>query len=387
MKILIFYPKDQIKDSGGPSGYLFNLLSNYKGNEIELLPCQGKTKSSSLKMFLKKAPSFLVNVFKILYHVKYFFSLKKGSNLDIDFDKYDIIHFHDCFSYYSIRKKLVDYKGKILLTNHTPTSPQVEMFDFYLTNFEKKIFEFEKTIINDACSYAFKNADYIIYPTLTSDESYYKDWPEYANIIKNKKIITLLTGVKEKPVNIKREDFRRKYNISDNDFVFCYIGRHVDVKGYDTFKSLFDLFKNCPNVKFLIAGKEGPLYGFDNDRWIEVGRTKDSGSVINACDCFVLPNKETYFDIVLLEVLSIGKPIITSYTGGNKYFKNKSEGIFLYSNFDELKKMAYDILSKDDLDLQKMGNANRKLYKLEFTREKFLFNYLNLLQKVYKNEI
>ena len=70
-----------------------------------------------------------------------------------------------------------------------------------------------------------------------------------------------------------------------------------------------------------------------------------------------------------------------------KYFKNKSEGIFLYSNFDELKKMAYDILSKDDLDLQKMGNANRKLYKLEFTREKFLFNYLNLLQKVYKNEI
>lgn len=387
MKVLIYFKKSEIKDSGGPSGYLYNLLGNYKGNDIQLLDSFNGSSNTSIKKFLKKAPSFLLSIFRIFYHSRYLLSLKKGFKSNIDFNKYDIIHFHDCFSYYSVRKQLENYNGKILLTNHTPTTPQIEMCDFYLTKFERKYLGFERKIINEACDFAFRNCDYIIYPTSTSDESYYDEWKEYADIIKNKKIIQLLTGIKEKKVNIGRKEFREKYNICEDDFVFCYVGRHASVKGYDVFKTLFELFKNDPKVKFLVAGKEGPLFGINDKKWIEIGWTNDSGSVINACDCFVLPNKETYFDIVLLEVLSLGIPVITSFTGGNKYFLNKSNGIFLYQTKEELYKIAAKIRSYDKSKLKEIGNLNKELYLKNFTREQFINNYLIILDKVANNEI
>lgn len=387
MKILIYYRKSQINDSGGPSGYLFNLFGQYDGDKIEFLPESKYAKNSNTKNFFKKAPKFIYSVLRVIYHMKYLLSLKKGNNVDLDFNKYDIIHFHDCFSYYLIRKQLSNYKGKILLTNHTPTSPQVEMYDFYLSKFENKFLKFERKIINDACEFAYKNCDYVVYPTLTADESYYDDRKDYGEIIKKKKVLTLLTGIREKAVNISREEVRKKYNISNDDFVFCYVGRHAPVKGYETFKHLFKYFKDDQKVKFLIAGKEGPLFGFKDDKWIEVGRTKDSGSIINAADCFVLPNKETYFDIVLLEVLSIGKPLITSFVGGNKYFLNKSKGILLYKDFDELVKFAKMIRKESQESLKEMGKLNKGLYYNEFTREKFLENYLDLVKKVVNNEL
>ncbi len=52
------------------------------------------------------------------------------------------------------------------------------------------------------------------------------------------------------------------------------------------------------------------------------------------CSCCLI--KETYFDLVMLEVLSLGKIIIASYTGGNKYFKSSfAKGVFTYSKLEE----------------------------------------------------
>lgn len=69
--------------------------------------------------------------------------------------------------------------------------------------------------------------------------------------------------------------------------------------------------------------------GLKDSRWKEVGWTNDSQSIIAASDVFVLPNRETYFDIIMLEVLSCGKIVIASRTGGNKYFeKIGAKGVF-----------------------------------------------------------
>ena len=61
--------------------------------------------------------------------------------------------------------------------------------------------------------------------------------------------------------------------------------------------------------------------GLKTDHWIEVGWTNDPHSLIAASDVFVLPNHETYFDLILLEVLSLGVPVVMSRTGGNKFFE------------------------------------------------------------------
>ena len=52
-------------------------------------------------------------------------------------------------------------------------------------------------------------------------------------------------------------------------------------------------------TKFLIAWKEYPIKWLNNDRWIEIWWTDKPYEIIKASDIFILPNKETYFDLIL----------------------------------------------------------------------------------------
>ena len=140
------------------------------------------------------------------------------------------------------------------------------------------------------------------------------------NFEKKKKHRYMPTGIVGCKAKVNREDFRKKYGIPDNAFVISYAGRHNEIKGYADLKKLGEKLLADKNVYFLIAGKEEPMTGLKNDHWIEVGWTNDPHSLIAASDVFVLPNHETYFDLILLEVLSLGVPVVMSRTGGNKYF-------------------------------------------------------------------
>lgn len=99
----------------------------------------------------------------------------------------------------------------------------------------------------------------------------------------------------------------------------------------------------------------------EHERWIEVGWTNDPHSIIAASDVFVLPNKETYFDLIMLEVLSLGKLIVASNTGGNKYFSNFNEcGILLYNSKEEAVSLIKKIMDLTSEEREKLGEANKK---------------------------
>lgn len=388
MKILIYFNKQEISDRGGPSGYLYNLLRNYEGNEIQLLDYPTMNSGFLKKVYLK-LPNFVKQFYRLLHNIKLIKDLKKGDHYkNLDFSQFDIIHFNECFSLYKERKFLRNYKGIIVLTNHTPSAPKVEIMDTFLTGFEKKLLRKKRSIFFDELfKYAFLKADYICYPTKFSDEAYFKERPEYKKIIENKKIIYLLTGITEKGYKLSREEFRKKYNISQQSFVISYVGRHLETKGYDVLKEVFNTFKNQKKFTFLIGGKEYPLKGYKNEKnRIEVGRTNDAGSLIHSSDVFILPNKETYFDIVLLEVLSLGVPIICSFTGGNKYFYGLSKGILFYKTTEELiDKISY-VSNLNKKELENMGQDNRKLYDSRFTNSVFVHDYLDLMRSLLKYE-
>ena len=170
---------------------------------------------------------------------------------------------------------------------------------------------------------------------------------------------------------------RKKYGIPIDSFVISYVGRHNEIKGYDALKELGKhLLDAYDNVYVFIAGTEGPLYHLEHNRWIEVGWTKDPGSVIQASDIFVLPNKETYFDLVMLEVLSLGQIVVASYTGGNK------SGIFLYNNNIEAENIISQIIKMPEEERKELRRKNLELYKAEFTNEAFAKRYINSLQKI-----
>ena len=167
-----------------------------------------------------------------------------------------------------------------------------------------------------------------------------------------------------------------------------YVGRHNEVKGYDSLKKMAARILNIKDdVFFLIAGKEEPLKGLKSQNWKEAGWINDAESVINAADVFILPNKETYFDLVLLEVLSMGKPVIISRTGGNKFFeKLNSDGIYVYESEKEAVDIILKMKEKGMEELENLGQMNQTIYEKYFTPLIFAQNYIKLLKDILSKE-
>lgn len=388
MKVLIYLEKSTIEPVGGPRGYVYNLKCGLEANNIDVVDFLDnqennlKTKKDSrikkmLKIIYKTLPSAIKTKRQEERDNK---MLNSKSKLPENIDEYDIIHFHSTRDLYIERKTLENYKGNVVLTSHSPKPWHLEYIDDnyrYVKNKDKIARRLSRVD-----EYAFSKADYIIFPCKEAEEPYYNQWAKYADIHKENKnkYRYLPSGIRQCTSKISKKDIRKKYNIPDNSFVISYVGRHNEVKGYDKLldfgKKVLDKYSDC---YIIVAGKEGPLYRLNNERWIEVGWTKDPHSIISSSDIFILPNKETYFDLVFLEVLSLGIPIVASYTGGNKYFeKYDQNGIFLYKNDEEFFKILDKLKNCDNL--LELGKENKKLYTEEFNEVVFGKNYIDLLK-------
>lgn len=134
----------------------------------------------------------------------------------------------------------------------------------------------------------------------------------------------------------------RDLGIPDNAFVITYFGRHNEIKGYDILKEVgMKLLKKYDNLYFLCAGV-GPVLPLKHPRWIELGFINNTQELLSQSDLYILPNRETYFDLVVLEILRSSTNLLLSNTGGNKYFqlldKNDTNGIVFFDidNFDDI---------------------------------------------------
>jgi len=303
----------------------------------------------------------------------------------VPLNQYDIVHFHSTLDMFNAKDSLKSYKGKVVLTSHTPTIQSKEMYD-QLTQWEKKHMNwFYKNLIK-IDEYAFNRADNIIFPCPEAEEPYFNNWKQYASIKESKKDCYryLLSGTEKRIAKRSKEEVCKKYNIPRDAFIISYAGRHNEIKGYDILK---DIGKNIldkhPNVYFLIAGKEEPISGLTEDRWIEVGWTTDPHSLIAASDIFILPNRETYFDLIMLEVLSLGTPILASDTGGNKHFKQyKNCGIYSYENTDEAERIIEKTMNLDEKEKNEIKRKNINLFETIFSLDIFAKNYIELINNI-----
>lgn len=388
-KVLIFLREDTVLPKGGPSGYVYNLLDGLKENEsisVSLLPSVSNTK---LKSKYDNLPLYIKKAYRFFGRYMDYKSLSKPSvGVSLDYlNQYDVVHFHSCFSLYRNINLLKDYSGKVVLTSHCPKPPQLEMIEDMYSGFERKLYgkkhlkAYEEAVIK-----SFNRADYIIFPCPEAEEPYINNWHLYKEIReKNRdKYKYMATGVASclEKVQLTRSEIRNKYNIPENAFLISYVGRHNTVKGYDTLREIALKFSEQDNVFFLIAGEEAPLTRPDLSFWIEAGWTNDPYSIEAASDLFVLPNKETYFDLVLLEVLSIGVRVLATYTGGNKYFEKFDSDIFYFNNIEEGVKYITQLRDQTFLEKTTTSKKNRRVYLDNFTSRDFALNYLKLLSEI-----
>ena len=391
-KVLIYRKESDLSPTGGPNGYLYNLregLGIVDNNNlvIDFLPAEVSPISSADRKKIKKSlPSILVKTIKSIQHGKFVYSiLHEDKTASIDINDYDLIHFQDTCSMYPLRKQLKHYNGIMVLTSHSP-QPLYQEFSENATKLEKAILKKTYLELYKMDEYAFKRADYIVFPTQYSDEPYLNRWEAYRNFKKSieGKYRYFLTGTVRPQIKRSRSEFRADYGIPDDAFVISYVGRHSAIKGYD------NLIKYCEkycsdNVYVLVAGNQGDIKAPQNNHWIEIGWTNDPYSLMNASDVFVLPNQETYFDLVLLEVLSIGTIALVSNTGGNKYFNtNQYPGVFIYNDEMDFDNKIKGIMAMKNDDKKSLNESNKKAYEEQFTTEAFAANYVKLISSLIK---
>ncbi len=388
-KVLVYMQSSELAPVGGPRGYIYNLKKELdKRENVNIFFVESgretvnKYKNKIENLHNGNLKKVLVIIKSIIKHLNIMYGFKHEALCNLN--DYECVHFHSTLDMYNVRDSLEGYKGKVILSTHSPTLLSKEIYDSRST-FEKKYFGFIYNKLIKMDEYAFNRANYIVFPCPDAEEPYYNNWDEYSKIKEEKARYYryVLTGIPQCTVQESRAEIRNKYNIPQDAFVVSYVGRHNEIKGYDLLKRIGEKILTDENTYVLVAGKEEPIKRLDNKKWIEIGWTNDPHSLIAASDVFVLPNRETYFDLVMLEVLSIGQIVVASKTGGNRQFdKMGCRGIFLYDNLDEAISVIEKLKLYSEEDLKKMRDNNRLLFEEKFTCEVFADNYIKLYEGI-----
>lgn len=394
MKILIW---DNIKlsNKGGPSGYLYNIHEYLKFNpndQIYFLSDVLKLKFQNTNISSSKSTHKNKN--KILFGIKQIINIvwrwyhKVTPKLPKDFDLniYDYIHFHNLYLALSFRNKYPKYKGKLILTNHSP-SPAIDEF---LTPHRWLSFMRPIGIIREV--QCFESADYCMFPCKEAREPYECDVHLKKSFsTREGKMFYVPSSINDIDIDERKIQKFTELGIPENSFVISYFGRHNYIKGYDIIKKVGEaLLDKYPNLYF-VCGGSGIIPPLEHKRWIELGFVNNTHELLYQSDLYISANRETYFDLVVLEVLRSSTKILLSNTGGNKYFKqiksDNLDGIDLFDINDLpalISKVENQIKLKiiNPKEFKRQGASNRKLFLEYFTIDKYVDRYINAIKNL-----
>ena len=156
----------------------------------------------------------------------------------------------------------------------------------------------------------------------------------------------------------QKDKFRDSYNISENDFVFLYIGQFIKRKNMMLMLESFKKAKESDkNIKlFLVGGGEEyekinnyiKLNNLENDVVVkEFLQTEELSKIYTLSDALIIVSESEPWGMVVNEAMCFGLPILSSYTiGASADLVDKNVGIIV-NNYQDA-----DILSKELLNLK-----------------------------------
>lgn len=394
-KILIWNKNLPLKNAGGPAGYLYNIHSYLKEHPVDEISFYSDVKGGDeyiVERGLKrKIKDIIAGCLGCLLNVKHLFSqLTRNNELSNDeiemLKTFDFVHFHtfiDARLYLkSIRKKVPNIR--VILTTHTPEPYCDEYCGTFGISWILKIPGMRNKCIRQETQ-CINDVDYLMFPVPQVKEVYVSNSSLYEKALKEAdyKTFYVPTAIID-VVNSNNEGYLEN-KIKDDSLRVCYVGRHCAVKGYDFLKAIAnEAFSINLDVTFIIGGSQNGIPKLDDDRWIELGWV-NTVNLLREIDVFVLPNQQTYYDLILLEVIRSGKPVLLTSTGGNKYFKKyQSPGMFYcdYGNVkqacEQLKKL---INYKKQGGLSALGKENRNLFEKTSTLPVYVERYLAEISK------
>ena len=396
--ILIWDKGLTLENIGGPSGYLYNIYSYCQSHPQEkikfysdMIKTRKSDNGSNLKNKLKKIglhyPS-IVQKLKCLHNHLYQ-NLQLTNDEVLILNKFDYVHFH---SFIQARAYLNDIKTKcsnikIILTTHTPEPYCDEYCNTVGIKWLIKI-PFVRTLCIQKETKCFEMVDYIMFPVPEVIEVYSSKSLLYKDVLEKAKNKTFYvpTAILDN-VTPRFENYLSKYYLKKS-LRACYVGRHNEIKGYDFLKKIAqESWKRELNVTYLIGGSQNGIASLNDPRWIELGWV-NTINLLQEVDLFILPNKQTYYDLILLEVIRAAKPVLLTRTGGNKHFlQYKCPGLLFcdYGNVSQACEQIKKIIEyKNTGVLNDFGMKNRDLFIKTSTVSIYINNYLQEINNLNK---
>lgn len=352
MKTLIFCRTSALtSNAGGPSGYLFHLHDGLhatakEGPSPAFIEAVDNTASARqfarplrndwrarLSRLFRRAQShlYLATGFPPTLNPLHYRRKPVPTACLAALSRCDLVHVHntqDADRLHLLRKAGL-WQGRIVLSSHSPEAPALEIvYRRRPKGYAACYFSRMQADLLRRDLEAFRNADAWIFPSAHALEPYLETLPGFAELLREKLVRFVPTGIRRPGVPAPEAIARRRL-AGGAELQVCYVGRHNSVKGYDLFRDAgLHLLAARPDVRIVCAGA-GQIPPPEHPRWHELGYIRDVPALLHASDFFILPNRRTYYDLVLLEALAAGVPALATDTGGNRDVAAETDAVRL----------------------------------------------------------
>lgn len=200
--------------------------------------------------------------------------------------------------------------------------------------------------------------------------------------------------------NISKESkirFKRRLGIWEDDFVFIFVGRQVDFKGFDKLiRAFFTLYEDNKTLKLLLVGAKDNLHptnlSLEEDLKmrhcpgiVQIGWKENVQDYLCAAHVNVFPSEREGMPVNLMESLALGIPVITTDSRGcNEVVTHMKDGLILESNDVPHIVSAMQELSQNSPLLTKLSN-NALLKRPRLDRKHFIEAMINFFEKTKVN--
>lgn len=349
------------------------------------------TVASSLDILLKGQLSFLNKYFEVIVvsgqdsHLDKLFSREKVKTIDVAFQRH-INPIQDLISLFKLYKILKTEKPYII-HSITPKAGLLSMIAGFFarvpirahtftglifptkTGFSKSFFIFMDKFLCRFATHIFPEGNGV-----KNDLINFKITNKPLKIIANGNIngIDLNYFNPDLFSKMDKNSLNQNLNISENDFVFIYVGRLVTDKGINELVKAFEkiLIKNL-NVKLLLVGNfENELDSLfpetyrileNNKSIISVGFQEDVRPYFAVANALIFPSYREGFPNVVLQAGAMNLPsIVTNINGCNEIIQDNFNGLIIESQNESAIYQAMQLFLIDKELVLKLSSNSRE---------------------------
>jgi glycosyltransferase involved in cell wall biosynthesis len=370
LQVILAFPPSEGYGGAPVVAYEISKKLVQRGHEVTVYTTDANNKESRLSTKNKHMDGFEVYYFKnisnsMAYNYRITFSPKMIYFMK-NVREFDVVHIHDFRTFPSImthhycRKFHVPYilqpHGKPPLVNDKRARSLKQLFDLLIGN----------KILQDTSKLLALNY---------TEAKLYETRVEKRNI----EIIPNAVDLSKYSNLPKKNTFKDKCKISDDDYLILYLGRIHETKGLKLlFESFFNLSTKIEKIKLIVIGSDdGYLNYLKNmsnslniaDKVIFTGflNHEEKLSAYVDADVFVTPTFYG-FPLTFLEAMACGLPIITTDKGD--FIEGIDNEIGYVTRYDEkeLKNALLKVLTDDELRERFKENAKKKSNEYSWDR-------------------